>query len=124
MIEEKYSAKSEKLFLGEFVLTRVLNSDAEIGKIWLLGKFRRDPTDNQAIVVLNRQEFPEARMSELFPATQPKNGAFKQLGVAFDQYFHNNEWRKCWVDLPADLNKVQSDIIYPVEERIIAKYTR
>ena len=38
--------EAERLHMGEFVLTRILNSDVESRTIWILGKFKRDPTEN------------------------------------------------------------------------------
>ena len=46
LIKERYSSEAEHISLGEFVLTRVLNSDVESRTIWLLGRFKRDPTEN------------------------------------------------------------------------------
>ena len=46
IIQNRYSMTSERLSMGEFVLTRVLNNDPETKKIWLLGRFQKDPTDN------------------------------------------------------------------------------
>ena len=45
--------------MGEFALTRVLNQDAELKVIWLLGRFRRDLTENQAILIMKKTEFEE-----------------------------------------------------------------
>ena len=46
MIEDKYSAKADKLQMGEFILTNILNNDPEVRTMWLLGKFSKDPTGN------------------------------------------------------------------------------
>lgn len=59
LIEDKYSSTSERLNMGEFVLSRILNSDAETKTVWLLGRFRRDPTENKVVLILRRTEFPE-----------------------------------------------------------------
>lgn len=45
-VKEHYSVEAERLNMGEFILTRILNSDVESRTIWILGKFRRDPTEN------------------------------------------------------------------------------
>ena len=121
LISEKYSKETERLSMGEFVLTRILNCDAEIKTIWMLGRFRRDPTENQVIMILRKTEFPEASMHELFPTL--KEGGKRQT-ISSEQYFHNNEWRKFWFDMPKDLSKVQCDVVYPAADYIIKKYTR
>ena len=77
LITTKYSMTAENLSMGEFVLTRILNNDPEIRKIWLLGKFKRDPTDNQVVMILNKTEFSEDTMKEIFadgPAQPNKRG--------------------------------------------------
>jgi hypothetical protein len=58
-IKEKYSMEAEKLEMGNFILTRVLNNDAETRSIWLLGKFKGDPTENLLIMTLRKTEFTE-----------------------------------------------------------------
>lgn len=58
--------------MGEFELSRILNNDSEIRKVWLLGKFRRDPTDNQVIMILNKTEFDEDSIKEFFAERDPK----------------------------------------------------
>ena len=60
LIKDKYSIEAEKLEMGSFTLTRILNSVAESRTIWLLGKLNRDPTENQVIMTLRKTEFPEA----------------------------------------------------------------
>lgn len=70
LVEEKYSVQSARLSMGEFALTRILNSDAESRTIWLLGRFRRDPTENQVILILRKTEFQEDKMHEIFPVMQ------------------------------------------------------
>ena len=60
MIEDKYSAKADKLQMGEFILTKILNNDPEVRTMWLLGKFSKDPTGNQVILTLRKTEFQEA----------------------------------------------------------------
>ena len=107
--------------MGEFVLTRVLDSDAEKCKTFLLGRFRRDPTDNQVIIKFVKTEFPDEKMQELFPVMQ---GGGRRQTISSEQYFHNNEWRKFWFDLPKELSRVQTDVIYPATDVLIAKYTR
>ena len=64
---DKYSTQSDKLNMGEFALTRVLNNDPETRTIFLLGRFRRDPTQNQVILILRKTDFPEEKMTTLFP---------------------------------------------------------
>ena len=73
LIKSKYSKEAEHLNMGEFELCRILNNDAEIRKVWLLGKFKRDPTDNQVIMILNKTEFDEDSIRELFAERDPKN---------------------------------------------------
>lgn len=58
--------------MGDFKLTRVLNSDPEIKTIWLLGRFRKDPTENQAVLILRKTEFAEEKMREIFPTVMQK----------------------------------------------------
>lgn len=70
LVQEKYSVQTSRLSMGEFTLTRILNSDAESRTIWLLGRFRRDPTENQAILILRKTEFQEDKMHEIFPVMQ------------------------------------------------------
>ena len=45
--------------MQDFELIRVLNNDPEIKKIWLLGRFRRDLTDNKVVLIMSRTEFEE-----------------------------------------------------------------
>lgn len=66
LVLENYSMQAEKLNMGSFVLTKILNSDAEIKTIWLLGSFKRDPTGNQAILTMRKTEFPESEIGGLF----------------------------------------------------------
>ena len=58
-IDENYSVQAERLNMGEFALTRVLNEDAETKTIYLLGRFRRDPTENRALLIMRKTEFEE-----------------------------------------------------------------
>ena len=59
-------------------------------------------------------------MAELFPGSHSNKGH----GVRAEQSFHNNEWRKYWFSLPAELSRTQADLMYPADDRMIAKYTR
>ena len=80
---DKYSAKSEKLNMGEFALIRVLNNDPETRNIFLLGRFRRDPTQNQVILILRKTDFPEDKMTNLFPVMKEGNrGNYRDKGGA------------------------------------------
>lgn len=72
LVVENYSMAAQKLKMGEFVLTKILNSDAEIKTIWLLGTFRRDPTGNQALLTMRKTEFPESEIGDLFSQTKPR----------------------------------------------------
>ena len=113
--------------MGEFALTRVLNNDPETRTIFLLGRFRRDPTQNQVILILRKTDFKEEKMTSLFPVMKEGyRGNYREKGGAAppEQYFHNNEYRKFWYDLPKEFSRVQSDVIYPAPERLIRKYTR
>ena len=58
---------AEKLSMGEFVLTRILNSDCDLKKIWLLGRFQKDPTDNKVVLIMSKTEFEESAVRDLFP---------------------------------------------------------
>ena len=107
--------------MGEFALTRVLDCEAESKTIKLLGRFRKDPTENQVILVLSKTEFPEAEMREVFPTMIAGR---RKATMSFEQYFHNNEWRKFWIDMPKDFGKVQCDVVYPASDYLINKYTR
>ncbi len=118
-IKEKYSMEAEKLEMGNFILTRVLNNDAETRSIWLLGKFKGDPTENLLIMTLRKTEFTEDQMREIFDAPTRKKHKIQSK-----QYFHNSEFRKYWFNLPEELSKVQCDIMYPASEAMILKYTR
>ena len=123
-IDEKYSIQAERLNMGEFALTRVLNEDAELKVIWLLGRFRRDPTENRALLVMKKTEFDEKQIREFFPAIKKEGGKRGTQNMSTEQFFHNNEWRKYWFDLPREFSKVQCDVIYPASDKDINKYTR
>mmetsp|Transcript_6797 Transcript_6797/g.8099 ORF Transcript_6797/g.8099 Transcript_6797/m.8099 type:complete len:100 (+) Transcript_6797:531-830(+) len=98
--------EAERLNMGEIVLTRILNNDADTKKIWLLGRFQRDPTDNQVVLTLSKTEFEEGSIREMFPDRQGQKRLGGRTGQLFEQYFHNSEWRKCWYSLPKELARV------------------
>ena len=71
---------------------------------------------------MSKTEFEESAVRELFPDRSGQRGG--RGNQNFEQYFHNNEWRKCWFNLPKELAKVQCDVIYPADDFVIRKYTR
>ena len=69
--------------MGEFALTRILNNDPETRTIFLLGRFRRDPTQNQVILILRKTDFKEEKMTSLFPVMKEGyRGNYREKGGA------------------------------------------
>jgi len=66
MIATKYCMTADRLNMGDFELTKILNNDPEIKKIWLLGHFRKDPTDNKVVLIMSRTEFEEGVVRQWF----------------------------------------------------------
>lgn len=67
---------------------------------------------------MSKTEFAEDKIRELF------SGQRAVYARNFEQYFHNNEWRKSWFNMPKEFSKVQCDVVYPASDTIIRKYTR
>jgi m7GpppX diphosphatase len=97
-----------------FIFEKELNNNPQEKSIILLGKVKGDPTSNKAIAIISKTEFTTDQVKEFRKIKQ-----FEQ-----DEYFHNNIFRKYWLKLGDDTNKVQCNFIYPATEELIAKYSR
>ena len=111
LINQKYSINAEKITLTNFQVERVLNNEVDTKCIYLLGKLSRDPTKRNAILVCRKPEFTDESVKKQF---------IKQA----EQFFHNNEFRKFWIQAPKEIAQVQCELIYPASDKLIAKYTK
>ena len=126
MIQKHFCSSAESLKTDTFIIERILNNSPDLKAVYMLGRFALDPTDSKAIVIFKRQEFKDEQMFDIFQKRVYKYNRKVKGRKAFfrEQYFHNNEFRKFYVDLPESLNTLQCDLIYPASDTLIAKYTK
>jgi len=97
-----------------FIYEQELNNNTQDKSIILLGKIKGDPTDNKAIAIISKTEFTNEQVKSF--------GKIKQF--EYEEYFHNNIFRKYWLKLGDATNQLQCNFIYPATEMLIAKYSR
>jgi len=118
-VENNYSVKAENIRMQDFIIERVLDHSPEHKSINLLGHMRYDPSDNKMIVIFSKSEFKDQDTHDLFTLDK-----IARNGVRFtEQYFHNSEFRKFYVNWPRNMSTVQANVIYPASEKLIAKYS-
>ena len=118
---ENVSQNSDTINFKLFQFERVLNQAPEHKSISLLGKLRGDPTDAKCIANLSKTEFQLAHVEQL------GNGKGNKAGDQFEEYFHNDIYRKYWLKFggaQGDVNKIQCNLMYPASEFLINKYSR
>jgi len=75
---------------------------------------RGDPTQDYVIAILSKTEFPVDTMQYLGRNNPVTN---KRISASFvEEYFHNDIFRKYWINLDKNDSKVCVNFIYPATE--------
>lgn len=113
---EQVSEQSEKINFKLFQFERVLNNMPDTKTINLLGTLRGDPTGSKAIACLSKTEFKLEHVENI-----NKKG---EKNLEQEEYFHNDIFRKYWLRIGGDINKLQVNLVYPATETLINKYSK
>ena len=81
-----------------------MKNDPESCRVNLLGTLRGDPTQDKAIAILSKTEFPVDQVQYLGKQNPVTNKRVKATDM--EEYFHNDMFRKYWVNLDKTISKI------------------
>lgn len=88
----------------------------------MLGRIKDDPTGSNAIAILTKTEFTA---NEVLGLGRNKSKKYDHNPVTkFEEYFHNNIFRKYWLQFSEKTSRVQCNFIYPATDMLIKKYSK
>ena len=99
--------------LKDFVYERTLTLHGDLKKIYIFGHFPGQ--EGKALVKLEKPTFEEAQVKLFTGESSPI--------LEEAMYFNNDVYHKYFLQLAPEISKVQCDLVYPVPDDLIAKYT-